>query len=83
MTEQEQEQESGHASERPGDVELSESEVDRIEEERQQRLHPDNRPNNAEVDNTQRDFDQETGEFGDDGDESDLTEDERAVAGDA
>ncbi|MCW2759711.1 MAG: hypothetical protein JWO46_3457 [Nocardioidaceae bacterium] len=36
-----------------------------IEEERQERLAPDNRPDSAEVDNTQRDFDPETGFFTD------------------
>lgn len=36
-----------------------------IEEERQERLDPDNRPDNAEVDNTDRDFDPEKGMFTD------------------
>ncbi len=44
-----------------------------IEEERAERLDPDNRPEAAEVDNTQRDFDVEKGMFtdSDDYDESD------------
>ena len=43
-----------------------------IEEERDKRLDPDNRPENAEVDNTPRDFDVERGLFkdSDDYDES-------------
>jgi hypothetical protein len=36
-----------------------------IEEERKERLDPDNRPDNAEVDNTPRDFDVERGKFKD------------------
>jgi hypothetical protein len=36
-----------------------------IEEERERRLDPDNRPDNVEVDNTQRDFDVEKGMFED------------------
>jgi hypothetical protein len=36
-----------------------------IEEEREQRLDPDNRPENAEVDNTPREFDVERGQFTD------------------
>jgi hypothetical protein len=36
-----------------------------IEEERQQRLDPDNRPENAEVDNSDRDFDVASGQFSD------------------
>jgi hypothetical protein len=38
---------------------------DEIEEERQRRLDPDNRPDTVEVDNTQRDFDVEKGMFKD------------------
>ncbi|GAA4696267.1 hypothetical protein GCM10023226_38360 [Nocardioides nanhaiensis] len=41
----------------------SEEEIREIEEERERRLDPANRPENAEVDNTQRDFDPEEGEF--------------------
>lgn len=36
-----------------------------IEEERQRRLHPENRPDGAEVDNTGRTFDTERGQFTD------------------
>jgi hypothetical protein len=36
-----------------------------IEEERQRRLDPDNRPDNVEVDNSERDFDVEKGMFED------------------
>ena len=45
--------------------EVSEDEREQIEQERSERLDPDNRPDNAEVDNTQRDFDTEHGEFTD------------------
>ncbi|GGF43220.1 hypothetical protein GCM10011519_16390 [Marmoricola endophyticus] len=36
-----------------------------IEEERERRLDPENRPENVEIDNTQRDFDSEKGMFED------------------
>ena len=36
-----------------------------VEEERQRRLDPDNRPDRAEVDNTARQFDEEKGMFTD------------------
>lgn len=36
-----------------------------IEAEREERLDPDNRPENAEVDNTRREFDAEKGTFTD------------------
>ncbi|ROR89890.1 hypothetical protein [Nocardioides aurantiacus] len=44
-----------------------------MEEERERRLDPENRPDNAEIDNTQRDFDVDRGKFTDrdDYDESD------------
>jgi hypothetical protein len=45
--------------------------ADELEEIRQERLDPDNRPDNVEVDNTQRDFDTNTGKFTD----SDMEED--------
>ncbi len=38
---------------------------EQIEDERQRRLDPDNRPDDVEVDNTQRDFDVEKGMFKD------------------
>ena len=46
----------------------SEEEQARVEEERQERLDPDNRPEGAEVDNTDRDFDHEKGLFTDNDD---------------
>lgn len=36
-----------------------------IEQERRERLDPDNRPDRAEVDNTDRDFDETKGKFTD------------------
>ena len=39
--------------------------VEQIEEERERRLDPENRPDGAEVDNTHRDFDSEAGMFTD------------------
>jgi hypothetical protein len=42
-----------------------EDEVREIEEERERRLDPDNRPDDAEVDNTERTFDSDTGLFTD------------------
>ncbi len=43
-----------------------------MEEEREERLDPDNRPEGAEVDNTEREFDVDRGQFkdSDDYDES-------------
>ncbi len=43
----------------------SDEEIKEIEEEREQRLDPENRPDHAEIDNTGRDFDMEKGEFAD------------------
>jgi hypothetical protein len=43
------------------DDEVSEDEAKQLEEERKERLDPDNRPVNALVDNTQREFDDEEG----------------------
>ena len=53
-------QELRDPEERPPD-----DEVQAIEEERQRRLDAENRPDNAEVDNTHRDFDPEAGMFTD------------------
>jgi hypothetical protein len=39
--------------------------ADELEKIRQERLDPENRPDNVEVDNTQRDFDTNTGKFTD------------------
>ena len=52
--------------------ELSQEQVDEIEAEREERLDPDNRPENAEVDNTDRDFDTTTGQFTDHEPDPDL-----------
>ena len=51
----------------PGDEPETESgdDVEEIEAERKKRLAAENRPENAEVDNTQRDFDPEKGVFTD------------------
>ena len=54
------------------DTELSQEELDEIETERKERLDPDNRPENAEVDNTDRDFDSTTGQFTDHEPDPDL-----------
>jgi hypothetical protein len=48
-----------------GDEEVPEDKVEKIEKEREERLDPDNRPENAEVDNSDREFDTEHGEFTD------------------
>jgi hypothetical protein len=48
---------------------LSAEELEKI---RQERLDPDNRPDNVEVDNTQRTFDTDTGTFTDSDMEEDL-----------
>ena len=60
-------QEGAEGAKKAMTEEPPEDEVKEIEEERERRLDPENRPNNAEVDNTQRDFDFEEGEFTDDG----------------
>jgi hypothetical protein len=52
--------------------ELSQQQIDEIEVEREKRLDPDNRPENAEVDNTDRDFDTTTGQFTDHEPDPDL-----------
>jgi hypothetical protein len=41
------------------------SEVEEIEHDREERLDPDNRPDNVEIDNTQREFDVQKGMFTD------------------
>jgi len=45
------------------DDEITEEEAEQLEKEREERLDPDNRPTNAIVDNTKRDFDDEEGGF--------------------
>lgn len=47
----------------PSREEMSQEEIDEIEAERSRRLDPENRPEMAEVDNTDREFDLERGEF--------------------
>jgi hypothetical protein len=47
----------------PTGTELTDEELEQLEREREERLDPDNRPVNAEVDNTGRQFDVERGEF--------------------
>ena len=43
------------------DDEVSKEEAEKLEKEREERLDPDNRPENALVDNTQREFDPDEG----------------------
>src|SRR3954471_9963824 len=54
--------EGSHGTRQPG---ADPADEEQIEEERERRLDPDNRPDNVEVDNTQRDFDVEKGLFKD------------------
>lgn len=51
------------------DHEVSDEEAEDLEQERQERLDPENRPTNAEIDNTQRGFNPETAEFEKSGEE--------------
>ena len=48
-----------------GEEEVPEETKEAIEKERQERLDSDNRPDTAEVDNSQRDFDVKSGQFTD------------------
>ena len=48
-----------------GQEDVPEDKQQAIEEEREKRLDPDNRPENAEVDNSDRDFDVKSGQFTD------------------
>jgi len=51
---------------RPGTMpDVGDEEREQIEAERQHRLDPANRPDNAEVDNTDREFDEVRGRFTD------------------
>lgn len=45
--------------------EVSDQEREEIEAERKERLDPENRPDAAEVDNTDREFDETRGQFTD------------------
>lgn len=51
------------------DQEISDDDAEKLEQERQERLDPENRPANAEIDNTQRNFNPETEEFEKSGEE--------------
>lgn len=66
MTDREQD-DAGAPTNQPsaGDFEVSEEEREEIEAERAERLDPENRPDNVEVDNTGRTFDAERGQFTD------------------
>src|SRR4051812_6882579 len=54
--------EAGSAQDPDGD-EDDDVDEEQLEKERQERLDPDNRPTNAEVDNSARDFDIASGQF--------------------
>jgi len=56
--------EAGSASDDDGDK-ADDVDEEQIEKERQERLDPENRPKNAEVDNSARDFDIASGQFTD------------------
>lgn len=59
----EESEETGGAA--PGDAEPSEEEREAIDADRKERLTQENRPEGAEVDNSEREFDPETGMFTD------------------
>ena len=61
-TDEDDEGHEGHGTRYPG---ADPEDKEEIEEEREQRLDPDNRPDNVEVDNTDRDFDAKKGMFTD------------------
>ena len=48
-----------------GDADISEEELQQLKREREERLDPQNRPANAEIDNTTRDWVQEKEDFQD------------------
>ena len=60
------------ARKRDADRALDGASTEEIEMDRRERLAPENRPPNAEVDNTVRDFDVEKGMFTDDPDYEDA-----------
>lgn len=71
MSETRDEQQQEHEQEQepaglPDADEVSDEDKAELEQERQERLDPDNRPEGTEVDNTDRNFDPETGLFTDD-----------------
>ena len=45
------------------DMDVTDEEAEQLEKEREERLDPENRPANAIVDNTRREFDVESGEY--------------------
>jgi hypothetical protein len=65
-------------TERPPD-----DEVEQIEAERRDRLDPANRPENAEVDNTHREFDSEAGMFTDQPGYDELSDEDKPYDDDA
>jgi hypothetical protein len=72
----EEERESGTAG-LPEKENVPEETIESIESERQERLDPDNRPEGAEVDNSQRTFDADAGMFTD---SEDYSEDDKPYA---
>jgi hypothetical protein len=64
--------EATEADESTGQVPDQEPDLEAIEEEREKRLDPDKRPDNAEIDNTERDFDVVKGQFTDSEDDPDI-----------
>ncbi len=62
MSESEQEDQAEQETNYPG---ADPEDEEQIEEERERRLDPENRPDGVEVDNTDRDFDSEKGMFTD------------------
>jgi len=62
MIEDDDQTEQTELSTQPG---ADPEDAEEIEEERQERLDPDNRPEDAEVDNTDREFDAEKGMYTD------------------
>ncbi len=57
-----------------GSQEATEDDPETIEKEREERLDPDNRPDFAEIDNSDRDFDPATGMFKDNDEYDDAPE---------
>jgi len=55
-----------------GNEEVPEERAQEIEAERDKRLDPDNRPDNAQIDNSDRDFDVASGQFTDHDTDDDL-----------
>lgn len=69
MTDPRPEPEDYQAAEQAG---MSAEELEDIQAARAERLSPENRPENAEVDNTGRDFDATSGQFTDTPDDPDI-----------